>query len=95
MKIENIESIRVSIPFETGGKRQGMRPGLTPWLKMESFKVRVETDDGFSGWGDGFGHFVNPATEAAMPDSPGLGFEPDWQALEPHVVSRQQVQASR
>lgn len=51
MKIENIECIRVSIPFETGGKRQGMHPGLTP----------------------------------------GLGFEPDWQALKPYVVSEKKV----
>ncbi len=48
MKIESIESIRVSIPFETRGKRQGMRPGLTPRLKMESFMVRVETDERFN-----------------------------------------------
>lgn len=74
MKIESIESIRVSIPFETGGKRQGMRPGLTPWLKMEAFMVRVETDDGFTGWGEGFGHFVNPATEAAMQTQVGPWF---------------------
>ncbi|HSS66096.1 MAG TPA: mandelate racemase/muconate lactonizing enzyme family protein [Gammaproteobacteria bacterium] len=74
MKIENIEAIRVSIPFETGGKRQGMRPGLTPWLKMESFMVRIDTDDGLSGWGEGFGHFVNPATEAALESQIGPWF---------------------
>lgn len=66
MKIEQIETIRVAVPFDTGGPRQGMRPGLTPWLKMESFMVRVETDEGLVGWGEGFGHFVNPATEAAV-----------------------------
>ncbi len=66
MKIENIETIRVALPFDTGGARQGMRPGLTPWLKMESFIVRLETDDGLVGWGEGFVHFVNPATEAAL-----------------------------
>ncbi len=74
MKIKNIESIRVAIPFETGGARQGMRPGLTPWLEMESFMVRVETEDGLVGWGEGFGHFVNPATEAALQTQVGPWF---------------------
>jgi L-alanine-DL-glutamate epimerase-like enolase superfamily enzyme len=74
MKIQNIQSIRASVPFETGGKREGMRPGLKPWLKLEAFLVRVETEDGGVGWGEGFGHFVNPATDAALQTQIGPWF---------------------
>ena len=30
--------------------------------------VRIETDDGREGWGEGFGHFSNPGTEAILKD---------------------------
>ena len=30
-----------------------------------------------------------------LPETAGLGFEPDWQALEPLVVNRQQVRADQ
>lgn len=68
MKIARIETIRAAIPFETGGPRHGIRPGLAaqPWLKMEALMVRVETDDGLVGWGEGFGHMVNPGTQALL-----------------------------
>jgi len=36
--------------------------------------LRVDTDDGLSGWGEGFGHFVNPATEAALQTQVGPWF---------------------
>ncbi len=68
MKIARIETWRVSIPFETGGPKIGMRPSLNarPWTAMESLIVRVETDDGLVGWGEGFGHLVNPGTQAIL-----------------------------
>lgn len=68
MNITEIEILRVGIPFETGGPRTGMRPGLNsnPWLVNESLMVRVRTEDGLDGWGEGFGHFSNPATEAML-----------------------------
>src|SRR3954463_14658233 len=68
MKISKIETVRVSIPFETGGPRVGMRPSLNarPWTKMECLMVRVDTDDGLSGWGEAFGHLVNAGTQATL-----------------------------
>ena len=66
MEIKRIESLRVGIPFETGGPRQGMRPGLTEWRTIEALILRIETADGRVGWGEGFGHFVNPATDAVI-----------------------------
>lgn len=68
MTIKSIEILRVGIPFDTDGPRQGMRPGLNTniWLVNESLMVRVETEDGLEGWGEGFGHFSNPGTEALL-----------------------------
>ena len=64
--IKRIETIRVSLPFETGGPRQGMRPSLDAWLKMECVMVRIETSDGLEGWGEAFGHAMAPGTEAVL-----------------------------
>lgn len=68
MNITEIEILRVGVPFDTGGPRQGMRPGLNsnPWLVNESMMVRIRTEDGLDGWGEGFGHFSNPATDALL-----------------------------
>jgi L-alanine-DL-glutamate epimerase-like enolase superfamily enzyme len=43
-------------------------------MKMESLMLRVEAEDGLSGWVEGFGHFVNPATEAALQTQVGPWF---------------------
>jgi L-alanine-DL-glutamate epimerase-like enolase superfamily enzyme len=68
MTIKSIEILRVGVPFDTGGPRTGMRPGLNTnlWLVNESLMVRVETEDGREGWGEGFGHFGNPGTMALL-----------------------------
>lgn len=66
MAITGIEIIRLSIPFETGGPRHGIRPGMAPWTRMESLLLRVDTQDGVHGWGEAFGHFINPATAAVL-----------------------------
>ncbi|MEQ8805743.1 MAG: mandelate racemase/muconate lactonizing enzyme family protein [Rhodospirillales bacterium] len=70
MTITSIEILRVGVPFDTGGPRQGMRPGLNtnPWIINESLMVRIETAGGLEGWGEGFGHFSNPGTEAMLKD---------------------------
>ena len=74
MKITKIETLHVSIPFETGGQKQGMRPGLAAWDRMAALIVRVETDDGRVGWGECFGHFVIPGTEAILKSLVGPWF---------------------
>ncbi|MEK9672989.1 MAG: mandelate racemase/muconate lactonizing enzyme family protein [Rhodospirillaceae bacterium] len=67
-KITKIDVIRTAVPFETGGPRQGMRPGLNnnPWLAKESLMIRMETADGIEGWGECFGHFAAMAVEAVL-----------------------------
>jgi L-rhamnonate dehydratase len=64
--ITKVETIRVSLPFETGGPREGMRPALAAWLKMESVMLRIETSDGLEGWGEAFGHAMAPGTIAVL-----------------------------
>jgi L-rhamnonate dehydratase len=60
MEICNIEIIRAGMPFGVDGPRNGLRPGMAAWTTMESLMVRVDTRDGYTGWGEAFGHFVNP-----------------------------------
>lgn len=65
-KITDFEVIRVSLPFETGGPRKGMRPSLDAWLSMECIMVKIKTSDGLEGWGEAFGHAMAPGTEAVL-----------------------------
>ncbi len=65
-KIVEVETIRVALPFDTGGSRQGMRPGLGDWLKMESVMIKIVTSDGLSGWGEAFGHVMATGTESVI-----------------------------
>lgn len=64
--ITRIDTVRVVLPFETGGPRHGMRPALAAWLKMECVMLRIETSDGLAGWGEAFGHVMAPASEAVL-----------------------------
>jgi len=65
MRIENIETFLVRIPFRSGG-RSGNWAGKD-WATMDYALVRIDTSAGISGWGDGFG-FGNAAwaTKAAV-----------------------------
>ena len=65
-QITQVEVIRVALPFETGGPRQGMRSSLPAWLEMECVMLRVRTEDGLDGWGEAFGHVMAPGTEAVL-----------------------------
>ncbi len=63
MKIKSIETLRVAIPVDADGPR-GAATGA--WDRVESLVVRVETAGGLVGWGEAFGHKVNPGTEAIL-----------------------------
>nr|WP_284700942.1 mandelate racemase/muconate lactonizing enzyme family protein [Robbsia betulipollinis] len=43
-------------------------------LRMETLLVRLTTDDGATGWGEAFGHLVNPVTFAALAGPVGRFF---------------------
>lgn len=71
MKISHIEAIRLAIPFESD--RSTPEEQTTAWnaaspalKKMETLLVRITTDDGRQGWGEGFGHLCNPVTLQAL-----------------------------
>ena len=71
MRIHHIEVIRLSIPFESDRdsmiKEEITWNAASPALKqMETLLVRIETDSGLQGWGEGFGHLCNPVTAQAL-----------------------------
>ncbi len=68
MKITRIEARHLAVPFTTGGPQLGPRAALSnkPWVKMEGLIVRVETDDGLVGWGEGAGNLVIPGTQTIL-----------------------------
>ena len=64
MNIVSVETRVVSVPFTMGGP-----PSLFAgqvWDHMEILLVRVETADGFVGWGEAFGHAAIESTRAAL-----------------------------
>ncbi|MBI3915714.1 MAG: mandelate racemase/muconate lactonizing enzyme family protein [Betaproteobacteria bacterium] len=65
MKITKVETIVVNMPMIIEGAvmpKQGGRPRTS----MDTLLVRVDTDDGVTGWGEGFGHRIFNATKAAL-----------------------------
>jgi L-alanine-DL-glutamate epimerase-like enolase superfamily enzyme len=65
MKITKVETIVVNMPMIIEGSvtpKQGGRPRTS----MDILLVRVDTDGGVTGWGEGFGHRIFPATRAAI-----------------------------
>jgi L-alanine-DL-glutamate epimerase-like enolase superfamily enzyme len=59
MKIDNIETIRVSIPFDYGARSDGT-------TKLDFLLLKVDTDAGITGWGEAWGYGAIPATKAAV-----------------------------
>tara|TARA_R110002096_G_scaffold67332_11_gene163423 strand:- start:29351 stop:30424 length:1074 start_codon:yes stop_codon:yes gene_type:complete len=64
MKITAVEPIVLSIPFDAGGSGEGIMP--TTWSTLDFCLVRIETDSGLTGWGEGFGYFCSQSTAAII-----------------------------
>jgi len=65
MKITKVETIVVNMPMIIEGKvvpKQGGKPRTS----MDTLLVRIDTDEGVTGWGEGFGHRIFTATRAAL-----------------------------
>jgi L-alanine-DL-glutamate epimerase-like enolase superfamily enzyme len=62
MRIDNIESFLVHLPFDTGDDASEWRGRKT----LEYVLIRIDTDAGISGWGDAFGYGAVHATKAAV-----------------------------
>lgn len=64
MKITRIEPILISVPYQHGGPP--LKGDVRPWHKMDTLFIRVETDEGITGWGEGFGFGACRTTMAAL-----------------------------
>jgi L-alanine-DL-glutamate epimerase-like enolase superfamily enzyme len=64
MKIVAIETSLTRIPFDMGAKPVSF--GGVGWQAMHTLWLRVVTDTGLEGWGEGFGHACVPATRCVL-----------------------------
>jgi len=71
MKIRNVETHLVKLPYTSGGTGKW---GDMDWSTLDYVLVRIDTEDGLTGWGDGFGYGAAAATKAALDQmiAPGL-----------------------
>jgi D-galactarolactone cycloisomerase len=65
MKITKIETIVINMPMVIEGSVMPMQGGRAR-TSMDTLLVRVDTDEGVTGWGEGFGHRIHTATKAAI-----------------------------
>lgn len=66
MKIAQIESIPLRIPFTTGGPSAAGAWGKAGLQTVDSLIVAVTTDTGIVGWGETFGFTAIPAVKVAI-----------------------------
>ena len=64
MKITAVETSLTTIPFDMGAKPVTF--GGVGWQYMHTFWIRIVTDEGIEGWGEGFGHACVQATKTAF-----------------------------
>ena len=64
MKIAAVESFHISVPYDFGNT--AANAAATQWPKMETLFVKVTTDDGLVGWGEGFGLAACGITKVAV-----------------------------
>jgi D-galactarolactone cycloisomerase len=64
MKITSITTTLVQIPYDTFSPTRPL--GGQAWTGMAVLLVRLDTDEGVTGWGEGFGHAVAPATKVTL-----------------------------
>ena len=63
MKITAIETILVAVTSDGGRPLDASRPA---WREFPTLLVRVDTDEGLSGWGEAYGYGIAPATKIAL-----------------------------
>jgi L-alanine-DL-glutamate epimerase-like enolase superfamily enzyme len=64
MKITAVEPFHISVPYDFGNSPENA--AATQWPKMETLFVKVTTDDGVIGWGEGFGLAACGITKVAV-----------------------------
>ncbi|WP_416899618.1 MAG: mandelate racemase/muconate lactonizing enzyme family protein [Minwuia sp.] len=66
MKIRSAEIIPLSIPFTDGSRGTGLMP--SKWTHLDVALLKLTTEDGITGWGDGFAYHCRRATIAVLED---------------------------
>jgi len=64
MQIIHAETIQLKIPFEDPGEGGGLFPGN--WTALDFVLLRIETDTGLIGWGEGFSYFCADAVRSMI-----------------------------
>ncbi len=64
MKITAVTATTLAIPYDYDGPRHNVAG--KDWNTLDILLVRVDTDQGLTGWGEAFGHGSIPATRAAL-----------------------------
>ena len=64
MKITAIESFLLKIPYDNGGKPWNLTG--KPWATLDILMLRIDTDEGVSGWGEAFGHAIIEGTKVTL-----------------------------
>ena len=64
MKIIAVETHLIAVPFSMGAQPVGF-VGVG-WTSMATLLLRIVTDQGLEGWGEGFGHATCPATRTVI-----------------------------
>jgi L-alanine-DL-glutamate epimerase-like enolase superfamily enzyme len=64
MKITAVEPFHISVPYDFGNTAQNA--AAVQWKTMETLFVKVTTDDGVVGWGEGFGLATCGITKIAL-----------------------------
>jgi L-alanine-DL-glutamate epimerase-like enolase superfamily enzyme len=72
VKITRIELHLIRVPFDMGAAPTAFA-GMN-WTSVDSLFVRVCTDEGIDGWGEGWGHPACATTSAALATLVGPAF---------------------
>jgi len=91
MKITAVEPFHISVPYDFGNAAQNV--AAVQWPTMETLFVKVTTDEGLVGWGEGFGLAACGVTKVAVERAIAplaIGRDPtDIAALTKEVAYRQ------
>jgi L-alanine-DL-glutamate epimerase-like enolase superfamily enzyme len=69
MKITAVETHHIAVPASIGAPDVGFIG--TGWSRMNTLFLRIVTDQGLEGWGEGFGHATCQATRAVIDNQLG------------------------
>ncbi len=91
MKISAVEAFHISVPYDFGNPAHNA--AAVQWPKMETLFVKVTTDEGVIGWGEGFGLAACGITKVAVEKAIAplaIGRDPtDIAALTKEIAYRQ------